>query len=877
MNAAVLPVGPDAMEAMARRFERRIENRLAADVDRIRGALQFVDPSDRETWLRMGMAIKSELNGEGFDLWDAWSQQAGSYNARDARDVWRSIRADGGVSIGTLFYEAKANGWRDDGMHQRPTPEELAERQRIAAERAAMEEAEIARERADTAAKAAAILRAATEAKADHPYLVRKKVSPTTTLREINVNNIMRHYGCVPWSGGKPMVGRLLVAPVKQGDGLSTVELIDEVGKKAALQGRGTKAGGFWATERLPDGDGAGLTLLIGEGVATVLSAKEAAGHPAIAALSSGNLPAVARAMRERYPAAALVILADLVRATGEPDPHAIEAARSVGGKLAIPDFGAARDPGMTDMNDLHVRDGLEAVKRAIANATTPARGEPQPGDDDAPAGDSEGGGWPDPQPLTAKIAPEEYPLDALPDTIRAAVEEVQAFVKAPVPLVASSALAALSLACQAHVDVKRAEKLQGPVGLFLLTIADSGERKSTCDGFFTRAIRDYEEAQAEAAKPALKDHRAAIEAWEAKRGGVKEKIRQLAKDNKPTAGMESALRDLEHDKPEPPRIPRLLYADATPEALAYGLAKQWPSGGVVSAEAGIVFGSHGMGKDSVMRNLGLLNQLWDGTSLTIDRRSTESFTVRGARLTVALQVQEPTLREFFGRSGALARGTGFLARFLVAWPESTQGQRPFTEAPANWPHLAAFHRRIAAILNQPAPIDEDGALTPAMLTLTPDAKAAWVEFHDEIESELASGGELHDVRDVASKSADNAARLAALFQVFEHGMGAIGADIFERASCIVAWHLSEARRFFGELALPTELADAARLDSWLIEHCRHGRTHMVGKNHVRQHGPLRDGARLDTAIRELVALDRLRLVKDGRRLTIQVNPAVVG
>jgi putative DNA primase/helicase len=191
---------------------------------------------------------------------------------------------------------------------------------------------------------------------------------------------------------------------------------------------------------------------------------------------------------------------------------------------------------------------------------------------------------------------------------------------------------------------------------------------------------------------------------------------------------------------------------------------------------------------------------------------------------------------------------------------------------------LAAFHRRIAAILNQPVPIDEDGVLTPAMMTLAPDAKAAWVEFHNAIESELASGGELHDVRDVASKAADNAARLAALFQVFEHGMGgAIGVDSFERASCIVAWHLSEARRFFGELALPTELADAARLDSWLIEHCKRDRTRAAGKNHVRQHGPLRDGARLDNAIRELVALDRLRLVKDGRRLTIRVNPALVG
>lgn len=520
--------------------------------------------------------------------------------------------------------------------------------------------------------------------------------------------------------------------------------------------------------------------------------------------------------------------------------------------------------------------DGPGAAKSSAAVV------EYRAGEEIPPAGDSEGNGWPDPQPLTAKIEPEPYPLDAFPQSIRAAVEEVAVFVKAPVPLVASSALAALSLACQAHIDVKRLEKLSGPVGLFILVIADSGERKSTCDGFFAKAITDYEEAQAEAARPILKDHKAASEAWEAKRQGIKEKIRQLAKEQKPTAGMESALRDLEHDKPEPPRIPRLLYADATPEALAYGLAKQWPSGGVVSAEAGIVFGSHGMGKDSVMRNLGLLNQLWDGKTLTIDRRSTESFSVRGARLTVALQVQEPTLREFFARSGALARGTGFLARFLVAWPESTQGMRMIDpdapDGPKTWPHLAAFHRRIAAILDQPAPIGEDGALTPAMLALAPDAKAAWVDYHNAIEGELSSGGELYDVRDVASKSADNAARLAALFQLFEHGMGgAVGLEAFEGASRITAWHLHEARRFFGELALPAELADAARLDSWLTEHCRRERTHLVPTREAQRLGPIRDKEKLTAALRELEELDRVRVTQEGRRKTIQVNPALVG
>lgn len=661
---------------------------MMIDIDRIREALQFIDPSDRETWLRMGMAIKSELADTGFDLWEAWSLQAESFNGKDARDVWKSIRAGGKVTIGTLFYEAKANGWRDDGAHQKPTPKELAERRRIAAEWAAQEEAEIARERADTAKKAAAILKAATEAKADHPYLSRKRVSPVATLREIDAGAVAAILGYPPKSGGELLTGRLLVVPVKQGDGISTLELIDGDKRKAALAGRGSKVGGYWATQRLPDGDGAGLTLLIGEGVATVLSASEATGQPAIAALSSGNLPAVAKAMRERYPAAVIVILADLVKATGEPDPHAIEAAKVGAGRTAIPDFGSDRDPDMTDINDLFILGGADAVAQAIANASAPTRDEHQPGEDEAPAGDSEGNGWPDPHPLTAKIEPEPYPLDALPDTIRAAVEEVAGFVKAPAALVASSSLAALSLACQAHIDAKRAEKLHGPVGLFLLTIADSGERKSTCDGFFTSAIRQYQEEQAEAMKPAIKEYQAAIAAWEAERDGILSAVKDAGKKGKPTDKLRGDLAQLQQEKPEPPRVPRLILGDETPENLAWGLAKQWPSAGVLSSEAGVVFGSHGMGKDSAMRNLALLNVLWDGGAHSIGRRTSESFTVRGARLTMGLMVQEITLREYFSKSGGLARGTGFLARFLVAWPESTQGQRPFTDPPANWPHL---------------------------------------------------------------------------------------------------------------------------------------------------------------------------------------------
>ena len=38
------------------------------DIDRTRAALQFIDASDRDTWLRMAFAIKSEVGDAGFDL-----------------------------------------------------------------------------------------------------------------------------------------------------------------------------------------------------------------------------------------------------------------------------------------------------------------------------------------------------------------------------------------------------------------------------------------------------------------------------------------------------------------------------------------------------------------------------------------------------------------------------------------------------------------------------------------------------------------------------------------------------------------------------------------------------------------------------------------
>ncbi len=172
--------------------------------DRIGNALHFVPADDRDTWLQIGMAIKSELGDPGFDLWDDWSQQAASYKTNDARDVWRSIKPCGGVTIGTLFHEAKTSGWRDDTAYQPPSPEEIAERQRMAAERAAGEQVTIQQERQLAASNAAAILKVAVPAQADHPYLVRKKVATVDTLREIDASEVAAILNYQPKSGGEP-------------------------------------------------------------------------------------------------------------------------------------------------------------------------------------------------------------------------------------------------------------------------------------------------------------------------------------------------------------------------------------------------------------------------------------------------------------------------------------------------------------------------------------------------------------------------------------------------------------------------------------------------------------------------------------------------
>ncbi|APT03465.1 hypothetical protein BJJ90_16300 [Escherichia coli] len=63
--------------------------------------------------------------------------------------------------------------------------------------------------------------------------------------------------------------------------------------------------------------------------------------------------------------------------------------------------------------------------------------------------------------------------------------------------MVATSALTAISIACQNQIDVCRPGNLHGPVNLYSLILADSGERKTTVDKVFMKAFYLRDEALA--------------------------------------------------------------------------------------------------------------------------------------------------------------------------------------------------------------------------------------------------------------------------------------------------------------------------------------------------------------------------------------------
>lgn len=194
-------------------------------------------------------------------------------------------------------------------------------------------------------------------------------------------------------------------------------------------------------------------------------------------------------------------------------------------------------------------------------------------------------------------------------------------------------------------------------------------------------------------------------------------------------------------------------------------------------------------------------------------------------------------------------------------------------------PALERLSRRVRELLDTPLPLDSAGRLVPVRVGLDPDAKAVWVAYHDMQEARLGGAGDLSDVRDVASKTADNAARLAGLIHALAWGNeGTISADSMGRACTLAAWYLGQSQRLFAGLGLDPGMKAAVALDSWLVARCDSECVLSVPTAAVGRLGPysVRSKDGWTAALAVLERHNRARLVKHGNRPMIAVNPALL-
>lgn len=458
----------------------------------------------------------------------------------------------------------------------------------------------------------------------------------------------------------------------------------------------------------------------------------------------------------------------------------------------------------------------------------------------------------------------DQFPLYAIPEKICRAILEVWQETKAPLPLVVTSALSALSVACQHLFDASRPNGMTSPCSLFFITIADSGERKTSSDKFFTRPIRDFEKNHFEENRKQQAEYATSLDIWKAKELGYKRNIQRLAGKNENCEAAELQLRQHRENPPAKPLVMRMLFDDVSPTAIISSLHDQWPSAGILSDEAGKLFNS------KTFDNIGLYNKLWDGDSISLDRhRTTDSYTVNNGRLTVSLMSQQQTFRDFLEKQGNLARDNGFLARCLTCWPHSTQGYRQIeADAAANQskprPALDEFHRVINLLLNQ-AWQRHQSSQPRRTVTMSSDAARAWNHYYNRIEGSIGPMGFWVDIRDGASKAAENIARLACLFQAFESCESPEGWQISENmvhaADVICMWYMNHFKGIFGQnSALSDDMQNANELLAWLEIRWAQRNSPGIPKNEVRQLGPnkIRNKDKLERALDILRKQERL-------------------
>jgi hypothetical protein len=433
-----------------------------------------------------------------------------------------------------------------------------------------------------------------------------------------------------------------------------------------------------------------------------------------------------------------------------------------------------------------------------------------------------------EPQPLRRPSpAAKAFPFEALGIILGDAAKAIAEAHQVPDSIAAHSVMAAASYCAQAHVNVIGLKGTPSPTSEFFISIAESGDRKSTADEIALRPLVRFE---ARLRAQYDEDQFAYEREKECYDSNYKKCLDQQG------AAREQAFENL-GKPPPPPRSAIVRTEEPTYDGLVRNLREGMPSQALFTDEGGNFFGGHAMNKDNRMRTGAALNKLWDGGTITRSRASEGTYALPYRRVSSHIMIQPVIAPGIIG--DPTLNGIGLFSRVLVVFPASLAGTRLYKKPSES--ALAAIQRhenRMDYLLSLPMPLREgtDGGLDPRDLSLSLQAEALAIKFHDEVEQQLSGDGHLAPIKAWASKATEHAIRLAAITQFFdEPTLTGLGASHIERILPLMHFYKDEVLRLANMVSVSPEIEQAEAVLLWLHNRWPH---EYVSPRDIVQRGP---------------------------------------
>ncbi|MBZ0252925.1 MAG: DUF3987 domain-containing protein, partial [Candidatus Methylomirabilis sp.] len=255
---------------------------------------------------------------------------------------------------------------------------------------------------------------------------------------------------------------------------------------------------------------------------------------------------------------------------------------------------------------------------------------------------------------------PPEIRATLFPGFVGDMIGAVSAYAEVPPALPAMMGLGVVATAVQRVFVVEHSpEGYRQPLNLYLLTILDSGNRKSAALSAMAAPVYEWESDKHKAAEPDLARARSERETKKARLDFLR---KQYARTQDSAHLRE--IEDIEDGLGSVPVPPRLLTDDTTPEKLAVLLSEQGERMSVLSAEGGLfdtLAGRYAKG----VPNLNLVLKAHEGEPECVDRITRETIRLLRPTVTLGLATQGEVVASMAATSAF--RGRGFSARFLHA------------------------------------------------------------------------------------------------------------------------------------------------------------------------------------------------------------------